>query len=97
MQNDFINAFCETSSAVPLSSEKAQIRQARPHPGLVLSNFQLLSLYQSRGTLVTLVPDIIPQKVFIKAFRKSQLPHRSVNLSFTITNIKDKLTDLWGS
>ena len=24
----------------------------------------------------------------------SQLPHKSVNLSFTITNIKNKLTDL---
>ena len=32
-----------------------------------------------------------------KAFFRSQLPHRSVNLLFTITNIKHKLTDLCGN
>ena len=30
----------------------------------------------------------------LRSFGKSQLPHKSVNLSFTITNIKNKLTDL---
>ena len=29
-------------------------------------------------------------------FCKSQFPHESVNLSFIITNIKNKLTDLCG-
>jgi len=29
--------------------------------------------------------------------RTSQLPHKSVNVSFTTTNIKNKLTDLCGS
>ena len=38
----------------------------------------------------------ISQKVFIKLFRKVQFPHQSVNLSFTFTNIKNKLTDLCG-
>jgi len=33
-------------------------------------------------------------QVFLKSFCRSQLPHKSVNLSFTITNIKNKLTDL---
>jgi hypothetical protein len=28
--------------------------------------------------------------------RKSQSPHKTVNLSFIITNIKNKLTDLCG-
>ena len=39
----------------------------------------------------------IPQKVLIKLFCKSQFPHKSVNLSFIITNIKIKLTDFCGS
>ena len=33
-------------------------------------------------------------KVFLKSFSKSQLPHKSVKLSFTLTNIKNKMTDL---
>jgi len=32
----------------------------------------------------------------IKSFWKSQFPNKSVNLSYIITNIKDKLTDLYG-
>ena len=31
------------------------------------------------------------------SFYKSQFPHKSVNLSSTVTNMKDKLTNLWGS
>ena len=34
--------------------------------------------------------------VFIKSFCKSQFPHKSVNLSFIITRMKNKLTDLCG-
>ena len=41
--------------------------------------------------------DFISQKVFIKSFCKSQFPHESANFSFTITNIKNKLTDLCGN
>ena len=37
---------------------------------------------------------LISQKVFVKSFRKSQFPHKSVNGSFLITNIKNKWTDL---
>ena len=39
----------------------------------------------------------IAYKMFLKSLCRSQLPHKSVNLSFTITNIKDKLTDLCGN
>jgi len=35
-------------------------------------------------------------KVFIKLFRQSQLPCKSVNLSFTISNIQNELTDFLG-
>ena len=38
----------------------------------------------------------ISQKVFIKSFCKSQPPHKSVNLSCIITNVKKKLTGLCG-
>ena len=31
---------------------------------------------------------MISQKVFIKSFCKSQIPHKSVNLSFIVTNIQ---------
>ena len=37
------------------------------------------------------------EAVQIKSFRKSQFPHKSVNLSFLITDTKNKLTDLCGS
>ena len=42
-------------------------------------------------------PDLVSQKVFIKLFCKSQFPHQSVNLSFIVTNMKDKLTNLCGN
>ena len=38
--------------------------------------------------------DLISQKAFIKSFCKSQFPHKFGNLSFLLTNAKDKLTDL---
>jgi hypothetical protein len=41
--------------------------------------------------------DIISPKVFITSFCKSQFLHKSVNLSFIITYIKSKLTDLCGN
>jgi len=41
--------------------------------------------------------DFISHTVFIKSFCKSQLPHKSVNVSFIITDIKNKLTDLCGN
>ena len=34
---------------------------------------------------------------FCKSFCKSQFPHKSVNLSFIITNIKSQLTDVCGN
>ena len=42
-------------------------------------------------------PGCISIKVLLKPFCRSQLPHRSVNLSFTITNLENKLTDLYGN
>ena len=39
---------------------------------------------------------LISQKVFIRSFCKRQFPHKSVNLSFIITNVTNKLTDLCG-
>ena len=35
--------------------------------------------------------------VILKSFLKSQLPHKYVNLSFAVANIKNKLTDLCGN
>ena len=40
--------------------------------------------------------DFLSHKVFLKSFCRSQLCHESVNLSFTITNIKNKLMELYG-
>ena len=39
----------------------------------------------------------ISQKVFINSFCKSHFLHKSVNLSFIITNMKNKLKDLCGN
>ena len=38
----------------------------------------------------------LSQSVF-KVFYRSQIPYKSVNLSFTITGIKNRLTDLYGN
>ena len=40
---------------------------------------------------------IVSQKVLINSFCRSQSPHKSVNLSSMITDIKDTMTDLCGS
>jgi hypothetical protein len=42
-------------------------------------------------------PTLIAHKLFLKSFCGSQLPLKSVNLSFPITNIKKKLTDSCGN
>ena len=36
---------------------------------------------------------LVSQKVFLKSFGKSQLRHKSVNVSFVITNIQKELTN----
>jgi len=41
--------------------------------------------------------NFITNKVLFKSFYKGQFPHKSVNLSFIVTDIKDKLTDLCGN
>ena len=41
--------------------------------------------------------NIFSQRLCEKYFSKRQFPHISVNLSFIITNIKNKLTDLCGT
>ena len=40
---------------------------------------------------------IISQKVFLKSFCRGELPYKFVNVSFLITDIKNKLTDLCGN
>ena len=47
-------------------------------------------------TSYTRVSDLISRKVFMQSFCKSQFPHKSGNLSFTITDT-NKLTDLCGN
>jgi len=42
-------------------------------------------------------PQVLSQKVFITWFCTSQFPHKSVNLSSIITNMKNELTDLCGN
>ena len=44
--------------------------------------------------LNTVGHELISRKVFSQSVCKSQLPHKSANLSFTVTNIKNKLTGL---
>ena len=39
----------------------------------------------------------IPHKSFFKSICRSQVPQTSINTSFTITNVKNKLTDLCGN
>ena len=48
-----------------------------------------LAPWPRRGQHMT---TLISQKMFIKAFRNSQFPHKSVNLLFMNTNVKNQLT-----
>ena len=48
----------------------------------------------ARVRALTCGNDLIPQKVYIKSFCKSQFPHKSVNVSFIINHIGFRV---WGS
>ena len=52
---------------------------------------QVVTIREAEGRV-----SCISQKVFIRSFGRSQFPHKSVNLSFIITDVKHKLTDLRG-
>jgi len=54
------------------------------NPNLRLSGTGVFRLCRDAG--------LTSQKVFIKSFCKCQFPHRSVNSSFIMTYMKDKLT-----
>ena len=43
------------------------------------------------------VTKLISQKVFIQSFRKSQFPHKFVNMFFILVEFTDKMTNWWGN
>ena len=45
----------------------------------------------------TMAPVFVSHLFFIKLFCKSRFPHKSVNLSLVIINIKNRLTDWCGN
>ena len=53
---------------------------------------KLTSLYHTPW-----ISTLISHRLFLESFCRSQFPHKSVNLSFTITNIKNNMTDLRGN
>ena len=58
----------------------------------------VLGLYQrERQNIQEEDGKCVSQKVLTKSFRKSQFPHKSVNVPFIITDINNKLTDLCGN
>ena len=58
----------------------------------------LLNAHARHSTHIALSTGIlISHKVFFKSFCKIQIPHKSVNLSFAVDNMKNKLTDLCGN
>ena len=52
---------------------------------------------EAAGAKGTPRPGLISQKVFIKSFRKSQFPDKSINLFFMLVMMKDKLTNVCGN
>ena len=46
--------------------------------------------------LVWMIPFFSETKCFLKSFRRGQLPHKFVNLSFSIANTRNELTELCG-
>ena len=80
----------------------ALLRQSRTDSGpgfqvKVLQRFEVVPWFEVVPGVARERGDLISQKVFSKSVCRGQLPHRPVNLSFVITNIKNKLTDLCGS
>ena len=74
---------CKTPTS---TTRKSAVLTFNTLPRCPLANSRSRPLGQSR--------DLISQKVLIRAFCTSQVPHKSVNLSFAITDMKNKLTDL---
>ena len=58
-------------------------------------NLELGLLTRLAGSARVFSSYLISHKMFIKAFLKSQFPHKFVNLFFILVLAKDKLTDLW--
>ena len=93
--------------ALSLSSEFATHKTVKARfwpclePFLVRRSLKSFKLLPPRPTAVLHADrrnDVfVTHKVFSKSLCRSQLPHRSINLSFTITNIENKLTDLCGN
>ena len=51
----------------------------------------------ARGKFQRIRQKIDRTEIFVKSFGKSQFPHKAVNLSFIIANLKNILTDLCGN
>ena len=70
-------------------------RQSGPDSGLDVQRFKSTPLRSEADARKRLLV-FISQQVFVKSFCKSQFPHKSVNLSFILVTINDKLTDVCG-
>ena len=83
----------------------ADTRQSRPDFGLglqgkCLTPFQGVPCMlgrQRHARAPRRLTGLISHNVFIRSVLKGQFPHKFVNLSFMITNVKNKLTDLRGN
>jgi len=63
-----------------------------------VDQLQLRRAVRPPGVCVVLcVEGFISNTVFFKSFCRSRLPQKSVNLSFAIAGMKNKLTDLCGN
>ena len=66
--------------------------------GVRVQQYEFREFPTSRNVCNTFgVRNLIAHKVLLKSFRKSQLPHKSVNLFIILVIVKDELTNLWGS
>jgi len=66
--------------------------------GCLAINYQSLRPRLSRLQRTVLSgSELISQRVSTKSFCTNQFPHKSVNVSFVITNINNELTDLCGN
>ena len=72
---------------------KSEMQGLRHGPGTLFLTTS--DVYQGDYAFDLKVPTkVISQKLFTKSFCRSQFPHKSVNLSFIMANINNKLTDL---
>ena len=95
--NDNPVAYSNTSDTGEALTRSPLSNMLACHPEAVIRRFYLTEINNKAITSRSTHPQIRQQILYIgnsKGVLQKSFPHKSVNASFSITNIKNKLTDL---